>query len=296
MKQLRSLKVIIIFVIAFFLIIYLRTATALINVIAAENVYGEVAKELGGPYVNVISIINSPSSDPHLFTTSPSTGKAVNKADVIIYNGADYDPWMKSILAIEGQPNREIIDIASLLHIKSGANPHLWYLPDAMPTFANIFVTTLSERDPQHKAYYQDQLANFNASYQIIFKKIAELKNRFQHSSVIATEPVFGYMAQSIGLQMHGEAFQISMMNDVPPTISQIKQFTDDLQHHTVKVLIYNNQVINPLTEHLRALAEKEGIPVVGVGEMLPNNITYVQWMENQLTALEKALEQSTRK
>jgi zinc/manganese transport system substrate-binding protein len=102
-------------------------------------------------------------------------------------------------------------------------------------------------------------------------------------------------MAKSLGIQMHGETFQISMMNDVPPTVSQIEQFTDDLQHHTVKILIYNNQVIDPLTQRMRSLAEKEGIPVVGVSEMLPRDVTYIEWMKNQLTNLENALEKSKR-
>ena len=270
--------------------LFTMRANALINIVAAENMYGEVAKELGGPYVEVMNIINNPNQDPHLFTTTPSTAKAVSSADIVIYNGAEYDPWISSVLAIEGQKNRRIINVAALVPIESGENPHLWYLPTTMPLFAQAFVATLMQIDPQHKKYYDNQLNQFNHSYQIIFDTIKRLNQHFQYTPVIATEPVFGYMAKSIGLTMHGEALQINIMNDSPPSISQIKSFEDDLTQHKVCLLIYNNQVINPLTKNMQEMAVKENIPVIGVSEMLPSNMTYVQWIMKELGELEHAL------
>ncbi|SRR5579883_1768128 len=273
-----------------FAFLFLPQANATINIVAAENIYGNIAKELGGPYVNVTSILNNPSQDPHLFTTTPSIAQAVSHADIVIYNGADYDPWMKSLLAVEDQPKSSILNVASLMKIKTGDNPHIWYLPTTIPFFAKTLVMTFIQYDPQHRSYYEKQLNQFTQSYQIIFKTIAQLNRQYKNKPIIATEPIFNYMAESIGLQIHGKDFQINMMNDVPPTISQIKAFEDDLYHHNVEVLIYNEQVINPLTEHLRSLAEKEHIPVVGVNEMMPANMTYIHWMMQELTDLGNAL------
>jgi zinc/manganese transport system substrate-binding protein len=286
-------KSVFISIIVFFYLIFMRNAYALINIVAAENTYGQVAKELGGPYVNVISILTNPSQDPHLFTTTPSTAKAISLADIIIYNGAGYDPWMTSILSIEGQKSRHIINVASLINVKPGDNPHIWYLPTTMPIFAKSLVTSLIKLDPQHQHYYENQLNQFDQSYQIIFATIHRLKQHFQNTPVIATEPVFGYMAKSIGLNMHGESFQINVMNDIPPSASQIKTFEDDLYHHSVHLLIYNHQVINPLTKHMLSIAEEEKIPVLGVTEMIQPKMTYIQWIMKELTELETSLKHS---
>lgn len=94
---------------------------------------------------------------------------------------------------------------------------------------------------------------------------------------------------------MHGEALQINIMNDSPPSISQIKSFEDDLTQHKVCLLIYNNQVINPLTKHMQEMAVKESIPVMGVSEMLPSGESYVQWMMAELNELENALKSCKR-
>jgi zinc/manganese transport system substrate-binding protein len=266
------------------------SANALIKIVAAENTYGEVAKELGGPYVQITTILSNPSQDPHLFTTTPSTARAINQADIVIFNGADYDAWMTSILNIQGQKKRAVINVASLVNIQPGENPHIWYLPITMPFFAQRLTAELIALDPPHHAYFTNQLKQFNDQYQIISARIKKLHQQLQNTPVIATESIFGYMANSLGLIMHGEGFQNSVMNDVPPSISQIKSFEDDLTHHHVRLLIYNNQVINPLTEHMRLLAEKEHIPVLGVGEMIPLHLTYIQWIMSELDALEKAL------
>lgn len=290
MKAMNFLKIIL--VLTFGLIIT-STTHAMVNIVAAENVYGNVAKEIAGPYVQVQSILNSPAQDPHLFSTTPSTAKAIAKADIVIFNGANYDPWIYSLLKLKGQEERKIIDVSSLLKISTKDNPHIWYFPETIPLFAGTLVDQLIVIDPAHHDYYQTQLKQFMSQYEIVYKKIAELKKHFADTSVIATEPIYGYMVNSLGLKMYGEGFQINMMNDIPPTISQIKEFENDLHQHTVRVLIYNNQVINPLTQRMKAIAEKEGISVVGVSETMPNNTTYIQWIMSQLTALASALEKN---
>jgi zinc/manganese transport system substrate-binding protein len=288
-----SIGRIVFFALTAFITLYAVNGSASINVVAAENVYGEVAKELGGPYVSVVSILKNPAQDPHLFTTTPSTAKAVHFADIVIYNGAGYDPWMTSLLTIQGQKNRHVIEVASLINVKSGENPHLWYLPTTMPVVAKALVSLFIQRDPLHQQYYENQWKHFNTEYQQVLKKVDQLKQKFQNTSVIATEPVFGHMVKSIGLKMHDEAFQINMMNDIPPTISQVKEFEDDLQHHSVRVFIYNDQVLNPTAKQMRQIAEKEKISVLGVRETMPEGITYTQWMMQELDKLETALEKS---
>jgi zinc/manganese transport system substrate-binding protein len=265
---------------------------ALVNILSAENMYGDVAKEIGGPHVNVISILNSPSQDPHLFTITPSTLKAAYVADVVIYNGLNYDPWTAKVLALQGQKERSVINVSSLIKLKGEDNPHIWYLPETMPLFAKHLVSVLIKIDSINKNYYQMQLNKFNQSYQIIFATIKRLKARFQDTPVIATEPVFDYMAKSIGLIMHGRDFQTNMMNDLPPSISSIKAFEDDLYHHKVRLLIYNKQVKGPITENMRNIANTLQIPVLGVSELLPPGVGYVSWIMQTLTGLEHALQQ----
>ena len=44
-----------------------------VAIVAAENVYGDVARQIGGPDVTISSIIATPGQDPHQFEASPAT-------------------------------------------------------------------------------------------------------------------------------------------------------------------------------------------------------------------------------
>jgi Zinc-uptake complex component A periplasmic len=60
-----------------------------VSIVAAENFYGDIAKQIGGPDVKVTSILSNPDQDPHLFEVSPSVGRDVSAARIVIYNGID---------------------------------------------------------------------------------------------------------------------------------------------------------------------------------------------------------------
>jgi zinc/manganese transport system substrate-binding protein len=58
-----------------------------VKVVAAENFYGDLATQVGGPNVAVTSILSSPDQDPHLFEASPETAKSLSDAKVLIVKG-----------------------------------------------------------------------------------------------------------------------------------------------------------------------------------------------------------------
>ena len=261
-----------------------------IHIVAIENFYGALANEIGGPYVQVTSLLNNPNQDPHLFSTNVSTVKAITNADILIYNGANYDPWILPLLATRTVSHSSIIVIAQLIPIAPRANPHLWYNPIVMPLYATTLTQLLITKDPLHKDFYQHSLLQFQLRYQTLNARIHIMKQQYQGSAITATEPVFNEMARALGLQMRNEAFQMEIMNDTEPSPSQIRTFEDDLNQHRVKLLVYNNQVSNPFTQHIKDIAQQAGIAIVGVSETQPLNEDYINWMLRQLNQIDHAL------
>ena len=93
-----------------------------------------------------------------------------------------------------------------------------------------------------------------------------------------------------IGLEMLGEDFQRAVMNETEPSAGSIAEVEDDLRSGRAKVLFYNQQVVDPLTERLLSIAEDANVPVVSVTESMPEGATYVGWMLDQLDATGRAL------
>lgn len=281
------------FLLAFLIALGLGTAAAQaepVAVVAAENFYGDLAEQIGGPDVAVTSILSNPDQDPHLFEASASTARAIAAARIVILNGADYDPWMAKLLSASKAPARETIEVATLMHKKTGENPHLWYDPATMPAVAKALAATLSKLDLAHRAGYEQRLAAFEASLQPLQDKVAAMRKQYAGTPVTATEPVFGLMAAALELKMRNERFQLAVQNDTEPSPSQIAAFQKDLETRAVKALLYNSQTEEELTKKMRALAQKSGVPVVGVSETGPAGTKYQDWMLRQLNALDAAL------
>ncbi len=261
-----------------------------IRIVAAENFYGEVAAAVGGDRVTVESVIVAPGTDPHDFEPTPSTARMIADARIVIMNGVDYDHWMERLLEGSSAPDRSVIDVAALLGAKEGGNPHLWYDPRAVPALAAALADELAVADPEGAAGYAGRQEAFVASLDPMTEKIDAIRERYAGSPVAASEPVFGLMAEALGLDMKHEDVQIAIMNESEPAARDIAAMEDDLKNGRVKVLFYNRQVIDPLTEQLLAAAAAGHVPVVGVTETRPDGMTYGEWMLDQLDATARAL------
>ena len=267
-----------------------RAAEGKIEVVAAENFYGNVAQQIGGDRVSVVSILNNPDQDPHLFEVSPAVIRKVAAAQVVLYNGAGYDPWVEQVLSATAKPGRVAIVAADLMQRKSGDNPHLWYDPATMPAVARALATALAAADPAHKDDYAARLATFLASLAPLDAKIAAIRDKYAGTAVTATEPVFGNMAQALKLTMANERFQLAIMNDTEPSARDIAAFERDLKDRKVRVLFYNKQAPTKLVQHLIELARAAKIPVVGITETAPAGSSYQDWMLMQLDETQRAL------
>ncbi len=261
-----------------------------IKVVAAENVYGDIAAQIGGANVAVTSILTNPTQDPHEFEASAATARAIADAGLVIYNGADYDPWAVKLLSASRSPSRATIEVARLVGKKAGANPHIWYEIATVATLATTLAAKLTELDPAHRAEYGERLAAFESSMRPLREKIAALRKKYAGTPVTATEPLFDYMAASLGLTMRNGRFQLAVMNGTEPGAAAIAAFERDLRTHAVKVLLYNTQTSQALAERMRTIATEVGVPVVAITETEPEGKTYQAWMLSQLDALDRAL------
>lgn len=261
-----------------------------IAVVAAENFYGDIARQVGGDRVAVVSIMSNPDQDPHLFETTPAVVRQLANAQIVILNGANYDPWMDKLLTAAPRPGRVVINAAQLSGRKAGDNPHVWYDPAAMPAMATALAGELSKLDSAHAADYAARLKATLASLERITQRIAQLKAKHAGIAVTATEPVFGLMVDALGLTMRNQRFQLAMMNDTEPSARDVAALESDLKEHTVKALIYNSQVSEKLTERMRAVAGTAKVPVIAVTETMPANISFQDWVLGELEAVDKAL------
>ena len=261
-----------------------------VAIVAAENFYGDVAKQIGGHDVTVTSILQSPDQDPHLFEASPSTARDIAAAQIIVQSGIGYDDWMAKLTQASSGGADKLLVVAPLAARRDGDNPHIWYDPQTMLAYAAVLTERLAAIDPAHEADFRKRLAAFQASMHPVLEKIAALRAQHSGTPVTATEPVFGYLMDATGLRNRNATFQVAVMNDTEPSASDLAAFEQSLQTRAVKMLVYNSQATDPLADRMKTLAQQSGVAVLPVTETEPKGTTYQAWMLDVLNKLQQAL------
>jgi zinc/manganese transport system substrate-binding protein len=263
-----------------------------IAVLGTENFYADLLAQIGGARVMATSLLNDPNADPHAFESNPQDAALVADARLVIVNGFGYDGFMDKLLAASPNPSRMVVNVQQILGAADGSNAHIWYDPATMPAVAAKVTTALDAIDPTNAFYFDAREAFYLDSLKPLAAKIAEMTTRFSGAPVAFTEPVAGYLAAAIGLQvLTPEGFQKSIEDGTDPAPADVAAETDLLTGKKVRVLLYNSQITTPITSQMHDLAVANGIPVVGVAETIPPAYSdYVSWQLAQMNQLEQAL------
>jgi len=264
-----------------------------IAVVAGENEYGNVALQIGGPYVSVYSVDSNPNTDPHTYEATPSVGEKIASANLLIENGVSYDTFMGTLASASPNSARKVINVQELLGLPdSTPNPHLWYSPKTMPAVAQALASDLSALDPAHASEFHANEDKFVASLRPWLNDIAAFKAKYGGTKAATTEPVADYLLAAMGIDnLTPWAFQADIMNGTDPTPQDVSLEEGFFTKHQVKVFCYNQQVTDPLTNSIRETALKAGVPVVGVYETMPTpGYDYQSWMMAELDAIQRAV------
>jgi len=262
-----------------------------INVVAAENFYGNIAGQLGGERVHVTSILSDPNVDPHEYESSVNDAKAVAAADLIIENGGGYDDWMDKLLSGSPSGKRVLLKAYDIAGNKLPDNEHVWYDLDNAQGIAQSISRALQKLDPADVSFFSGKLKDFQQSLVKVRQKMAEIRSKWNGTPVGLTETIFLYQAKPLGLVVLTPfEFQKAIAEGNDPPADTVVLTENQVKGKKIKVLIYNEQTISPITTKLQEEAKSAGIPILPVTETMPSAMNYQNWMLSQLTTLAQAL------
>lgn len=260
-----------------------------IEVAASVNQWGTVAKALGGDNVNVTNIINSTNVDAHDYEPTTSDIAKLQKAQVIIVNGAGYDAW--AVKAAQ-TANAIIVNAAEIGGVNDGENPHVWFSADVRKAVAQAITEAYEQADAAKKNDFDKMNDQWAAEENNVESKIAEVKQKTDGLAYAATESVASYLAEDMGLaDATPSGYARATANESEPTPTDIKQFTDELKAGEIKLLVVNTQEESELTGKITDAAKSVEVPMVELTEQMPEQYdSLTAWMEGLVDAFSQAI------
>lgn len=178
-----------------------------LRVVATFSVLADIARELGGPAVEVTSLVG-PNADAHVFEPTPSDVQRVARAQLVITNGLRFEGWIDRLIAASGY--RGPIVVASrgvtVRHSAGGADPHAWQdLANGQRYAENISTAMLAATSPRAPRYAleirghtADYLRRLEVLDRDIRARIAAIPP--ERRRVITSHDAFGYFADAYGV------------------------------------------------------------------------------------------------
>lgn len=288
-----------------------------VQVVATTDVYGSLVEKVGGDDVEVTSLINSASQDPHSYEASPRDKLAVSKAQLVVTNGGGYDEFADQLLdSLETKPTviaasdldetyqqeveesgdehdhgDEHGDHEGHHHHHGDANEHVWYRFSTAEEIVEHVAKELGEADPDHAKDFDSNAEKLQGEIRSLQKDLDSLKSSAKGKDYVMTEPVPKAMLDAAGLEdatPEGLSEAIEEGDDIPA--ATLQKGLKSLERDEIAVFAYNEQTADEQTQKLRDAAKKADVPVVDFTETLPEGKDYIGWMEDNVAALEDAL------
>jgi zinc/manganese transport system substrate-binding protein len=270
-----------------------------LEVVAAENMWGSIATQLGGDRVHVTSIVANPATDPHDYEPTALDARTLASAQLVIVNGIGYDPWAPKLLAANPVDGRVVVTVGDVVGIRPGDNPHQWYSPQSVVRVVGAISAAYARLDPKDATYFARLRTRFVthglAGYRA---ELATIRRRYHGVRVGASESIFSPLAPALGLDLvTPPSFLTAISEGTEPTPQDLATIERQIAERRIEVWVYNRQNSTPDVQRLTNAARARGIAVTTITETLsPQTATFQSWQVAQLRALQRALARATHR
>ena len=213
-----------------------------LNVVVTTTHLADLAKDIGGEHVEVTRLMG-PGVDPHGYEPTPSDVDAIQKADLVGYNGLHLEAMFTDIFEKMRASNDNVFALEDaiaddqILDYKYEDkdledDPHIWFDIQLWKQSAKLVAERFSQADPDNQADYQ---ANLEVYLKRLDELDAEIKEMVAELDVekrilITAHDAFSYFGENYDFRVEG----IQGIN------TQTEAGTGDVSQ-TAKIVLENN-------------------------------------------------------
>lgn len=276
-----------------------------ISVCTSFYVMYDFAGKIGGDKVILKNLLPA-GADPHSWEPSPKDIVSIEKADILIYNGAGMEGWIDKVL--ESISNTQLITVETskdikLLEAKHNTvsenhdghehiyDPHVWLDPMKAKIQIRAIADAFIKVDPSNKDYYEKNYEHYVKELVKLDDEYRETVSRFKKKDIIVSHEAFGYLCNAYGLNQ----IAISGLDtESEPTSARMVDVAKFAKDNNVKVIFFDKMVTPKIADAIAKSAGAETEVLNPIASLSTDDIKagkdYFSAMRENLEALKKAL------
>jgi zinc/manganese transport system substrate-binding protein len=242
------------FFLPFTLLLLAVPAYASLNVFACEPEWAALTKELAGDQADIYTATGA-LQDPHRVEARPSLIAKARRADLVVCTGAELEvAWLPVVLRESGNADVQpggvgyfeaasavrMLEVPTRLDRGDGdvhaqGNPHIQTDARNFLPIANALVQKLMQRDPAHKAHYQQRLNAFEQRWRGALARWEQQAAPLKGVAVVVQHKGFPYLSDWLGLH---EVAVLEPKPGMEPSASWLAQVLSTLQRHPARMVL----------------------------------------------------------
>jgi manganese/iron transport system substrate-binding protein len=278
------------------------------NVVTTSTMITDWTKQVGGDEIEVTGILE-PGADPHVYEPVPEDSRAIEQADLVLYNGYNLEPELIKVINGTGLSEEKRLAVAEVIppfdweyEGQRVPDPHVWGDAENAINMVNAIRDQLIELSPEDEAEFTENAAEYTEKLEQLDSWMVQQIQTIppDQRQLVTTHDAFQYYARAYGLEVTGTLIGIS--TEEQPSAQTVKNLSNSVQQSNVPA-IFAETTINP--QLITTVANEAGVKLaeqelysdsIGapdseansyLGMLMVNTRTIVQNLEGNYTAFE---------
>lgn len=272
-------------------------APARLPVVATFSVLADLARNVGGDRVLVISLVG-PDGDAHVYQPTPEDAKNLNAAKLILVNGLGLEGWLDRLIKASGTKAPIVVATKGIAPLRMEEDGRIGQDPHAWQSVANaeIYVANIRDgliaADPAgadvyraNASAYLAQLAGLDRDIRASLGAIAPARRK-----IITTHDAFGYFGAAYDFKFIAPE---GVSTETEASARDVARIIRQIRAEKIPAVFLEN-ITDPRV--MKRIGAESGAAVGGElfsDALSPPNgpaSTYVDMMHNNVRALAAAL------
>jgi zinc/manganese transport system substrate-binding protein len=267
-----------------------------LRVVTSFSILEDLVKELGGEFVNVVNLVGR-NSDAHMYQPKPSDAIAIASADLVIFNGLEFEGWIMRLIQNSDYKNKQLIASEGVDVIRNGdeIDPHAWQSFRNIRVYIQNITRTLTLLRPDHANEFTQRQKRYLNTLDDLEKRLGEKIASIPPSKriIVTSHDAFGYLGREFDIRFLAP---LGLNLEVEASAEDMASVIDQIRKQNVKALCVEN-INNP-----RLLQRIAAETNVGIGGRLYSDAlsevggpadTYLNMMEHNVESLISAFKLS---
>lgn len=232
------------------------------QVVSTSTIIADLTEKIGGDEIEHQGILE-PGADPHIYEPTPQDSVALEKADLILYNGFNLEPGIIKMINSTGvQASKYAVgEVVKPLDFEykgqQEPDPHVWGDAENAIAMTKAIRDRLIELSPEDRAEFTANAEELISELQQVDRWISEQIATIPAAKrkLVTTHDAFQYYARAYGLEMAGTLIGIS--TEEQPSAQTVKNLANDIKKRQIPA-IFAETTINP--QLIQTVAEEAGV------------------------------------